>query len=275
MVVAIIALLAALLLPALVAAREVSRRSVCLSNLRQWGVGNVSFAADHDDLMAFAAAGDSSYPGWIYNSGGFGRGTVFLTDGPDVGATAGKDVYDPATEYDEFQVHRFLGAYLNVKIGGCTPSATTISGPVFNGTVSGVPGWANPILWCPSSYWVTKRNYNGFDRTKPGQMNMNYTRCGQSYWNGTAYVWRKIGTLTSQNVLMMDPIWLAPDAGYYGMSHHRSPNGLSMGSNVLRGDFGAEWVPVTKMNNHGYPGNPSFYNAGWPMPPFIDSSLNN
>lgn len=50
-VVAIIALLVAILLPSLAHAREVARRSVCLNNEHQMGVGMSMYAADHKQLL--------------------------------------------------------------------------------------------------------------------------------------------------------------------------------------------------------------------------------
>ncbi len=47
-VIAIISLLISILLPALGRAREISRRTVCGSNLRQFGTAFVAYAADHD-----------------------------------------------------------------------------------------------------------------------------------------------------------------------------------------------------------------------------------
>jgi len=50
-VITIIAVLAALLLPALSSARERGRRASCLNNQRQIYIGTVAFASDHDGLL--------------------------------------------------------------------------------------------------------------------------------------------------------------------------------------------------------------------------------
>lgn len=54
-VVAIIAILAAMLLPALQGAREKGRQAVCISNLKQLGLAIQMYAQDSDDFLPFAS----------------------------------------------------------------------------------------------------------------------------------------------------------------------------------------------------------------------------
>jgi len=57
-VVAIIAILAAMLLPALSKAKERARRSLCMSNLRQMYVGACMYAEDFDGYLPVVTEGD-------------------------------------------------------------------------------------------------------------------------------------------------------------------------------------------------------------------------
>ena len=56
-VIAIIAILAAMLLPALSAARERARNSNCINKLKQQGLAMLSYASDYQDWMPMDASG--------------------------------------------------------------------------------------------------------------------------------------------------------------------------------------------------------------------------
>ncbi len=68
-VVAIIAILAAMLLPALARAREKARQAVCISNLKQLGLAATLYFQDYDDYLPLGNPWNitSSMEKWYYN----------------------------------------------------------------------------------------------------------------------------------------------------------------------------------------------------------------
>lgn len=63
-VIAIIAILMAILMPALHIAREQGKRAVCLSHLRQLTMGWMLYAEDYDGKIPGADVSYSSTPDW-------------------------------------------------------------------------------------------------------------------------------------------------------------------------------------------------------------------
>ena len=89
-VVGILGILAALLLPALSRGKELSRATVCLSNLRQLGIAAHVYAVDHDgtlpDFMTWLAA-------WPSNDAKIPRPGAELTNGVLYPYVKNKNVY--------------------------------------------------------------------------------------------------------------------------------------------------------------------------------------
>ena len=85
-VVAIIAILAALLLPALSSAREQGRKTACLSNLRQMGIAIHSYASDFDGKIPYGPKAPAfTSPTDFYPSTGAPTSLISLRSGSPVG----------------------------------------------------------------------------------------------------------------------------------------------------------------------------------------------
>ena len=81
MFVAIIAILAAILLPSIMRAKAKATTVVCMGNTRQWGLATQMYLDDNNNKMARGAEG-SDYSGSL---GGKSRGVVFIRLAPYIG----------------------------------------------------------------------------------------------------------------------------------------------------------------------------------------------
>ncbi len=84
-VIAIIAVLAALLLPSLAAAKDRGKRAACISNLRQLGIAMHTYAQDHEDRLPYGpTAPPFLSPGYFYPSTGSPTSLLSLPSGAPV-----------------------------------------------------------------------------------------------------------------------------------------------------------------------------------------------
>ena len=136
-VIAIILLLAALLLPGLRSARAVARRTACLSNLKQIGIGLNAYAADANSYLP----GNAPFP--VFGTAGL----TFYRNGFDF-----QDGYKP---FGPGLLYR--GGYLpNPHVFYCPGRS---EGDRF--TYSGTYFWAVSNGWCEISYWIGSSDDHG------------------------------------------------------------------------------------------------------------------
>jgi prepilin-type N-terminal cleavage/methylation domain-containing protein/prepilin-type processing-associated H-X9-DG protein len=108
-VLAIIAVLAALLIPALIKAREQSQASVCKNNMRQLGFAMILYADDNSDVLPWPGDVDRNWqPDWVFG----GQPNTFPNNplkwrNPDFGLHAESgSIFTYATGYPRVLPHR-------------------------------------------------------------------------------------------------------------------------------------------------------------------------
>jgi len=239
-VVAIIAILAAMLLPALAQSRETARRAICASNQRQFGMALTMYAEIYN-----------RYPNQRQTSGNF----MSLFGGPLIQG-------DPREATPHAVVGWEFDALLELVVGRVTKLA---SAPLPNGAdflscpnVRTNPGMVIPRAQ-PSDYFVTapwRDSYwpNGTGNAGwsgiagPWQDNAYNYMLGYLYTGGSPYWLQYPGTTYSPRYLGDPPEWtMAADHnrlwnGVWTAAHQRR-DGLPAGSNHLFHDGHVEWLP--------------------------------
>ncbi len=228
-VIAIIALLMAIVMPALKRVKEQARIVLCRANLHQWGLAWQSYATENDEVLA-ATAGSAGgrYPAnvWLYND-------------PSMGNEG-----------------QFSAEMLNSYMPGATMDRNDL-GPNGNPEIDDV--WS-----CPSN-----RNRDGFigyvrdnfQRRLPYFIGMYafYGRVDQ--WESSASRPSDLTAknLSTQRLLMSDTMynWVTTSAGVNYWSYNHGEDGgrihdpkwgkqtteapLITGMNQMRGDLSADW----------------------------------
>lgn len=232
-VLAIVATLVALLMPTLSKSREVARRAICASNIRQWMPGINLYANDSRE----------QYPGRVW----WGNQDVMTSS-----LANGR----PVKEMFERGIHRqlvFCPSQPGPRVASYVqwPTRGNQTGDGNNLTDYYVLFGYSDRLYTDTLTWTTSSGHNNLTPTAnyPNNLKTGWTN---SYWS-TRIAERRGPTVrrnwsrTANTVLMMDRAFSATTGGTYwntpvSSNHAMSTNFAAEGSNALMVDGSVRWM---------------------------------
>jgi prepilin-type N-terminal cleavage/methylation domain-containing protein len=187
-VIAIIAVLAALLLPALGAAKDKATRVICLNNLKQMGIVVRMYADEDNNYFAWPnwSSSGGQVPGWLYNA----SNSITMGLIPNPNSLLWKPPVDKAWTtglwYHYMPNYRAYLCPVDIKSPSYTAKTggrlNRLSSYVMNGAVAGYPIPDNTyhfrtakisVIWSPLCWlmWEPDENYLGMGN--PGAREFN------------------------------------------------------------------------------------------------------
>ena len=221
-VVAIIAILAAMLLPALSRAREMARRAVCLSNLKQIGLATHMYAQDYDDYLPernpFSSQYGYGYILWGCDAGYYPLGRLLQ----------GYGLYNGNYRAQGGDPRNGKGKYID------NPSVFIC--PSFTGT-----NWAKGNIKRTEKIFeaLTQGNADNTYCTSTYSVNTSSYVYGANYANGKLSKAMRLGYIWAADCFSVHSPW----PSIYFVNHiDRASNYYPEGFNILFFDGSVKWV---------------------------------